>query len=128
MPTTRRAAQDQRNTTLIEAERFLWGARAKTREATEQRDYLIRQWMKLKQIPEDSLLVALTDESMTPQDLLDDLHLSGVEGLVRRIQRGYERQFLSEEWDRRQVQGQLEKRETQNGCRALWDCESRHDA
>ena len=105
MPTTRRAARDQRNTTLIEAERFLWGAPAKIKGATEQRDYLIRQWMKLKRTPEDGLLAALIDESMTPQDLLDDLHLSGIEGLVRRIQRGYERQFLSEELHRRQVQG-----------------------
>ncbi|GAB1730267.1 hypothetical protein NU195Hw_g9215t1 [Hortaea werneckii] len=128
MPTTRRAAQDQRKTTLIEAERFLWGGPAKIKGATEQRDYLIRQWMKLKRLPEDGLLAALTDERMTPQDLLDDLHLSGIEGLVRRIQRGYERQFLSEEWDRRQVRGQLEKREARNSCRALWNCKSRHNS
>ncbi|GAB1735886.1 hypothetical protein NU219Hw_g5222t1 [Hortaea werneckii] len=112
MPTTRRAAQGQRNATLIEAEHFLWGAPAKIKGATEQRDYLIQQWMKLKQIPEDGLLAALIDESMTPQDLLDDLDLSGCEGIARRIQRGHEREFLSEEWDRRQVQAQLKKQET----------------
>ncbi|KAI7234811.1 hypothetical protein KC330_g4627 [Hortaea werneckii] len=112
MPTTRRAAQGQRSTTLIEAEHFLWGAPAKIKPATEQRDYLIQQWMKLKQIPEEGLLAALIDESMSPQDLLDDLDLSGCEGIARRIQRGHERQFLREEWDRRQAQAQSEKRKT----------------
>ncbi|KAI7156091.1 hypothetical protein KC349_g6503 [Hortaea werneckii] len=112
MPTTRRAAQGQRSTTLIEAEHFLWAAPAKIKAATEQRDYLIQQWMKLKQIPEEGLLAALIDESMTPQDLLDDLDLGGCEGIARRIQRGHERQLLIEEWDRRQAQAQPEKRKT----------------
>ncbi|KAI7209889.1 hypothetical protein KC333_g8515 [Hortaea werneckii] len=112
MPTTRRAAQGQRNTTLLEAEQFLWGAPAKIKAATEQRDYFIQQWMKLKQIPEEGLLAALIDESMTPQNLLDDLGLSGYEGIARRIQRGHERQLLIEEWDRQQAQAQSEKQKT----------------
>ncbi|KAI6915245.1 hypothetical protein KC318_g214 [Hortaea werneckii] len=112
MPTTRRAAQGQRNTTLIEAERFLWGAPAKIKAATEQRDYLIQQWMKLKRVPEEGLLAAIIDENMTPQDLLDDLDLGGCEGLARRIQRGHERQLLIEEWNRRQAQAQSEERKT----------------
>ncbi|KAI6840979.1 hypothetical protein KC340_g2593 [Hortaea werneckii] len=112
MPITRRAAQGQRNTTLVEAERFLWGAPAKIKAATEQRDCLMQQWMKLKQIPEEGLLAALIDESMTPQDLLDDLDLSGCEGIARRIQRGHERQLLIEEWDRRQALAQSEKQKT----------------